>query len=735
MKWALRTLGSCLLSALPALAQTAASPDAAQRSVSPPPAGVAQTFDKRAVAVRIPGAIVVDGRLDERAWELAIPATGFVQRFPSPGAPASEPTEVRIVYDEGHLYVGIICFDSQVDGIVTNDLSNDFDFRGSDNVEISIDSLNGRRSAFYFRTNPAGAKADAQISDERFNFDWDGVWDVRATTNSEGWVAEFVIPFKTLRFSETSTSEWGLNFGRKVLRLNEDTFWFYPSIPIRYNMGRVSLYGTLEGLEQIRQGRNLKVTPFATAGATQLRAPTGATGALATDGRYDGGLDVKYSLTPSLTLDATYRTDFAQVEVDQQQVNLTRFSVVFPEKRDFFLENSGTFRFGSGDNLIPFFSRRIGLGAAGTPIPIVGGGRVSGRAGRYEVGVLGMSTESEGATPSNRYLVGRVKRHLFTNSWIGGLATSRDSTVAGDFNRVYGADVHLQFYERLVFDSHLLRSETPGRRGQDYARQLELGWHEEELTVAAGYNEIQPQFNPEVGLLRRGDHTRYDGTLSWLPRIDGSDVIRNLVLGTDVEYFESATTKQIETRTQRVNAGVAFENNGSVTFAITDTFDRLVEPFQIRPALAIGADDYRYLGYSASGTSNPGRKIGGSGTVEWGEFWDGTRQSYRGTLNVRPRYDVIVNTSFQRDEVALPNGRFTSNLIGARLEYSFTPRALLAGFFQYNSSTRQVSSNVRFNLIHRPLSDVFLIYNDLRDATGRSVQRAFVLKVTNLLDF
>jgi len=230
MRWALRMLGSCLLSALPALAQTAANPDGAQRSVSPPQAGVEQTLDKRAMAVRSTGRIVLDGRLDDPAWDLAVPITGFVQRFPSPGAPASEPTEVRILYDDGNLYVGIICFDSQVAGIVTNDLSNDFDFRGSDNIEISIDSLHGRRSAFYFRTNPAGAKADAQISDERFNYDWDGVWDVRATTNSEGWVAEFVIPFKTLRFSETSTSAWGLNIGRKVIRLNEDTFWFYPSM-------------------------------------------------------------------------------------------------------------------------------------------------------------------------------------------------------------------------------------------------------------------------------------------------------------------------------------------------------------------------------------------------------------------------------------------------------------------------------------------------------------------------
>ena len=726
-----------LLTALPAFPQDTADVDSVLQDETPGADVDAETAPPRktATAVRITDEIVIDGRLDEPAWASAFPATGFVQRSPFRGRPASEPTEVRFLYDEDNLYIGVICFDSEPDRIVVNDLDYDFSFRGSDNIEIAIDSLLSLRSAFYFRFNPAGAKSDAQISDQSYNYDWDGVWDVRTSINDDGWVAEVVIPFKTLRFSRASTQVWGINMGQKRIRLNEDTFWFDPLLPIRYSLLRTSLFGTLEGLDNMSQGQNLKITPFVTAGVTQVRSTAEPSGHFTTTQEYDGGLDLKYSLTPSLTLDATYRTDFAHVEVDQQQVNLTRFGLFFPEKRDFFLENAGTFSFGAGNNLVPFFSRRIGLSRDGTPIPIIGGTRVTGQVGRYDVGVLAMRTEREGSIPSNDYVVGRVKRNLFSSSWIGALATSRDSSVSGDYNRVYGADAYFQFYERLSFDSHILKSETPGRAGNDLAKQLEVAWREEELIVAAGYNEIQRHFNPELGFVRRGNNTRYNGVFSWNPRIERSGVFRNLVFGTSVEYYESEETKQIETRTQRADLGIDFENNGSIRFAVTDTFDRLVDPFRIRRGIEIARGDYRYLGYSARASSNPGRRISGNANVDWGEFWDGDRMSFRGGLNVRPNAHLSIGLDYRRDHVDLPAGRFTTDLIGTRLMYAFSPRAFLNGFFQYNSSTRQVSSNIRLNIIHRPLSDIFVVYNDVRDASGRSLQRALVLKFTNLFDF
>jgi hypothetical protein len=328
-------------------------------------------------------------------------------------------------------------------------------------VQVLIDSLHDRRSGFTFVVNPAGARRDTQVSNNtNFNLDWDGVWDAKVTRTDRAWFIEYMIPFKTLRFSDSPSQEWGVNVSRWILHRNEEDNW--APVPVRFGGNRPDIAGTLRGLENIHQGRNLKVKPFVIGSTTDSRA----SGPRRTTNDGDAGLDVKYSLTPSMTLDATYRTDFAQVEVDQQQVNLTRFNLFFPEKRDFFLENSGIFSFGPGNerynasNLIPFFSRRIGLSAAGTPIPIVGGARVSGTVDRFDVGVLSMKTERLGDAPSSNYLVGRVKRNLLRTSWIGAIVTDRESAVPNDYNRVYGPDLHFQFFDRLDIDSYLLQSDT-----------------------------------------------------------------------------------------------------------------------------------------------------------------------------------------------------------------------------------------------------------------------------------
>jgi hypothetical protein len=688
---------------------------------------------KVATAVRVTEQINIDGFLEEPAWKLAVPATGFIQRRPNTGKPAPEPTEVRFLYDNDNLYVGFFCFDSDAAHLTVHDMTKDFQLLRSDSIAITIDSTHEQRSNYYFRTNPVGAKSDAQGIDGGMNYDWDAVWDVKTSINSQGWIAEFVIPFRTLRFSKSSQQVWGINMSRKLLRLNAEMDW--SPIPIRYSISRTSTYGTLLGLENIKQGRNLKVTPFVTAGVTQVRRANNPTDGLENDQDYDGGVDLKYSITPSLTLDGTYRTDFAQVEVDQQQVNLTRFNLFFPEKRDFFLENSGVFTFGRGNNLVPFFSRRIGLSATGTPIPIIGGGRVSGQIGHYDVGFLAMKTKGSGVIPSNNYVVGRFKRNLFRNSWVGALTTSRDATLSGDTNRVYGADAHFQIYDHLWIDSNVLQSKTPHLSGSDQARQFEAAWRGNELTVEAGYNQIQKNFNPEVGFIRRGNNKRYNGEFSWKPVIETSNVIRNLEFGTSTEYFGGDATGKIETRTEQLNLGIEFQNNAAINFAMTDTFDRLTEPFNIRTGIAIPTGDYRYLGYAADATTNPGRRLSGNTSVEWGEFWNGRHNSLRGGINWRPDYHLNISVDDRRDHIVLPSGHFTTDLVGLRISYALSPRTFFNAYFQYNSATHQVSSNVRFNIIHHPLSDFFLVYNELRDSTGRIQQRAVVLKVTNLFNF
>ena len=685
-------------------------------------------------AIRISEEIALDGRLEEPAWKLASPAIDFIQNTPRPGEPAQHPTEVRFLYDDTNLYVGVTCFQGPDAPIVVNDLVQDFNFGQSDAINLILDTLHDRRSGFMFMTNPGGARRDGQTSNdgESGNIDWDGVWDVKVSRFEGGWIAEFEIPFKTLRFSGTPSQEWGFNMTRAVRRANEQSNW--APIPIRFSATRVSLAGTLRGLNNIRQGRNINVKPFFAAGSAQVRTGERLETARSL-GRlqdYDGGADAKFSLTPSLTLDATYRTDFAQVEADQQQVNLTRFNLFFPEKRDFFLENSGTFAFGPGGNLVPFFSRRIGLSAVGTPIPIIGGGRLSGQVDKYDVGFLAMKTEDLGVTPSNNYVVGRVKRNLLSSSWVGALMTSRNSSAA-DFNRVYGADAHFQFFQRLEFDSYLLRSDTPGRPGKNLAKRFQTAWRDDEFSINGQYNQVQTNFNPEVGFIRRRDNSQYQGDVSWQPQLRSSDLIRNLTFSTGVDYYQGGTG-DIETRVQEATMGIEFESNANASFTIANTFDRLLATDSIQ-GIPLAAGDYDYLDYSLAASTNTSRKISGNGSVNWGEFWDGTRRSFGGGLSVKPDYHLNVSLTYTRNDLELSNGTSNTHLFGTRVVYGFSPRSFFNAFLQYNSATREVSTNIRFNLMYKPLSDIYIVYNDRRDTTNEPIERAFIVKVTRLLTF
>jgi hypothetical protein len=734
MKNRLSLLIPLTLAVSPAFAQTATNPIDYQTA----------HLSRVLKAVRIDGKITLDGHLDEPEWQQASPATDFTQRQPFPGMLSHERTEVRILYDDDNLYIGYNCFDSQPERMVINGLEHDFTFTISDSITFTVDSLHDRQSGFEFATNPAGGMYETQFSNQGSvnNRDWDGVWDVKTSRNGEGWVAELMIPFKTLRFKNAPVQEWGLNVGRRILRVNEVGSW--APIPTRYNSHRVSIAGTLTGLEGIRQGRNLRIKPFVTGGLTQVRGADGrlqTTQALSRIKDQQAGIDLKYSLTPSLTLDATYNTDFAQVEVDQQQVNLTRFNLFFPEQRDFFLENAGTFTIGLGPsgNLLPFFSRRIGLSTAGTPIPILGGVRLSGKANKYDVGVLEMQTEKFGAIPSNNYLVGRLRRNLLNSSWIGTLVTNRDSSVSGDYNRVYGSDAHFQFWGKLEFDGYLYQSDTPSKPGQNDARRFQSGWRDDELTISGEYNEVQPNFNPEVGFVRRPDLEQYAGDVSWRPRLEASRTINTLNFGSSVEHDSGSASGEIETRIQEGTLGVSFQNGGSITFAAEDTFDRLARPLRIpsgNPHVTIAPGDYDFLAYSARFGTGTSRKVILSGTYAWGDFYNGDRKGMTGGLTLKPNYHLAVELNYERNDVRLPNGAFTTDLLRSRVTYAFSPRTVFRSFIQYNADTHQVSSNIRFNWIYRPLSDLFIVYNDTQDTlTGLTRERTFTVKLTKLFSF
>ena len=684
-------------------------------------------------AVQIDGPITMDGRLNEDVWAQAQPAKGFTQggRSAHPGQPASQETEARFLYDSDNLYIGVICYENDVEHMIVNGLKRDFQSNVGDEIGIALDTLNDDRSGFFVSTNPAGAKRDLQISnDSQINQEWDGVWDVRVRVEQDRWIAEFIVPFKTLRFSDAPAQEWGLNMFRKIRRVNEESFWV--PLPIRYNMTKVSLAGTLSGLEGIRQGRNLKIKPYTTAGINQVASGT----SLKNDFDSDGGVDIKYGLTPSLTLDATYRTDFSQAEVDQDQVNLTRFNLFFPEKRDFFLENSGVFDFGSrggsSSNLLPFFSRRIGLSDQGTVIPIIGGTRVSGTAGRQEFGFLSMKTKHDGLIPSNNFTVGRVKRNVLNNSFLGVIFTNRDSTIPGDFNRVYGGDAVFQFFNKIDVTGYYLKSATPGVDEDNDARRLSVGYRDNVWSFGGEYEKVADRFNPEVGFIRRDDMSHYAGDFAYNPRVRRIPKIRDITLSTSYDYY-AGTTGKIETRTNSQRFNIEFANSAQFSINTNETFERLPEIFT---QYAIPLGDYKYRDYSVSFNSDRSRLIGGRISNNWGRFWNGTRSSPGGDITLKPNYHWQIDTTFSRNDIKVESGRYVTTLVGLKILYAFNSRAFLNTFFQYNSERRQLSSNVRFNIIHRPLSDFYVVFNERRDTvTGAVRDRGVIFKFTNLFNF
>jgi Domain of unknown function (DUF5916)/Carbohydrate family 9 binding domain-like len=732
------TILACVACAICCRAASAgASPQATQQAATAQPSIDYNTarLDRIVHALRIDEPIVIDGRLSEPAWQRAQPATHFVQWNPSPGKPASYDTDARFLYDSQNLYVGVRCFDPEPDKITVSGLEREFNSGIQDGIGLFFDSMHDGQTGFYFATNPVGAHHDFQSSadDAYRNNDWEGVWDVRVTIDEQGWIAEFIVPFKTLRFSDDPNQEWGLNIMRRIRRYNEDSHW--APLPRRYRVARSSMAGTLTGLENVHQGRNLKIKPFGISKTLDTQLAPGTQ-------HFDGGFDVKYGLTESLTTDFSYRTDFSQVEADQQQVNLTRFNLFFPEKREFFLENSGIFGVASSagasgstsDNVIPFFSRRIGLSAAGIPIPIEGGARLSGKTGPYDVGLLAMRTGEFAGWPADTFLVGRLRRNFRGQSSIGAIMTSRSSSASD--NQLFGVDAFLRFFEKLEVSSYLMGTNTPAREGQDLSTRLGLAWRDDDLTAVGEYEDVQANFNPEVGFVRRENMKHSAGDLSWRPRPASGGRVRNYLLGGTTDYFEASDTGKLETRQHSASAGVSFQDGSSFTATATNTFDRLEEPFAIQPGIVIPVGDYEYTNGGASYSSDPSRPFSGGAGVTTGGFWDGHNTTVTGNFTLKPNYHLSVGMNYSRNDVNLPYGDFTTTLVGTRVLYGFTSRLLLNSFLQYNASTHQFSSNTRFNFIHHPMSDLYVVYNERRDTnTGALIDRGLIVKLTNLFDF
>ncbi len=472
-------------------------------------------LERKLVAIRAASAITLDGRLDEPAWRDAPVANHFIQNEPREGAPATYDTEVRVVYDDEALYIGVFAHDDQPGGIIVSDLKKDFNLNSSDGFRLIIDTFDDRRNGYQFAVNPAGARWDAQMANEgrENNSNWDGIWEAKTRITETGWYAEIWIPFRTLKFAKGNPQTWGLNFERRLRRLNENSYW--SPLPRVYDLERVSLAGTLDGMQGLRPGKNLRVKPYGLSSSNTI-------GDVGTSGDLSGGLDVKYGVTNGLTLDFTLNTDFSQVEADEQQVNLSRFSLFFPEKRDFFLENSGIFQFGGGgggggggtassgrqnasQETLLFFSRRIGLSESGDAIPILGGTRLTGRVGRFTVGGLSIQQQRLGSVASTNFTALRVRRDILANSDIGVVLLNKDES-GPRFNRVAGADANFQFgflslngYAVKTFSPQVV---APGS-GEDFAARGSFNYRSRTLQIRGYYSAIGSRFTDEMGYVPR----------------------------------------------------------------------------------------------------------------------------------------------------------------------------------------------------------------------------------------
>ena len=728
------SVAALLVSPLPSSGQSAA--ECAEREVTEVGVPVARAF-------RVAGAPDVDGNvIGDPLWEDAIPATGFLQSTPDEGRPASERTEIRIICNADTIYFGVVCYVSDPSTIIVSDSRRDTPLNETDSFRIIIDTYLDQQNGFVFGTNPAGLEYDGQVSNEGqgsgrfgggagvrsgsqqcgsgggFSLNWDGVWQVSSQVTEIGWSAEFAIPFRTLRYPTGAMQTWGVNFQRNIRNRNEEAFW--APLPRQFNLYRLSLAGELQGVEVPGQ-RNLKFTPYVL-GETVRRAVDTNTTALG-----NAGADLKYSVTPSLTLDLTYNTDFAQVEVDEEQINLDRFNLFFPEKRRSFSENAGLFSVGLPGQVEVFFSRRIGIGNDGEQIPIVGGGRLSGKVGsNTNIGFLNMQTESMAGTetPSNNFTVARVRQDFLNRSNIGAIVVKRQATgsLAGDadYNRTFAVDGRLGIGEQGTVSGFAAGTDTPGLQGDTHAYDLTGAYEAESYQLRAGFTEVGSNFNPEVGFFQRRGFRRLNARLFTTFRPEsflGLHEFRPHMSHFTTWNFE---TGQQETQYTHMDIHWEWPSGHEIHTGLNLTKEGVLLPFQIFPGVFVPAGTYAHAEAQFRAWTNRGAPFSNSVRSILGGFFGGTRVQIGPQAAMRMGEAFNAEVSWDRNDIELPGGSFVTNLGRFRANYSFTTRMFAQALVQYNDGADLWSSNVRFAILSDANTGLFVVYND---AQGLGVAR------------
>jgi hypothetical protein len=715
-------------------------------------------------AFRMDGGIDVDGRLDERHYTPDRAFDDLVQAVPVPGGEPSERTEVWLGFDDANLYVAARVWHAGGETRwIANEMRRDSQqLRANDSFGIYFDTYLDRRNALGFFVSPIGGFADIQLTNEGSpNFDWNPVWDVRTGRFDGGWTVEMAIPFKSLRYRPGTEQVWGIQIRRSVLADNE---WSYlTSIPIQYAGGgpngvfRVSLYADLVGIEAPPVGRNLEVKPFGTSG---LRTDRTVSPTIDGDVSADVGLDVKYAITQNLTADFTVNTDFAQVEVDEQQVNLTRFGLSFPEKRDFFLESRGIFNFatggigfggpgggGGGPTPTMFYSRRMGLQGS-TPVPILGGARLTGKVGAFDVGALSIQTDDDEAigAESTNFSVLRLRRDILARSSVGLLFQNRSHSIAAadGSNQAWGFDGTFGITSDLSFITYYARSHTPGLDGKEDSYRAQLSHGADLWGGSIDYLVVGDDFNPEIGFVRRSGFEVTSGDLRFSPRPAAvQSWIRQLVFQVDGSYLTEQETGLVESRSYGGRFEVDLDWGDGFTATASNSYENLVAPARISGA-QFAAGRYDWNEYQVSYQLGPQRPYQGTLSVRWGGFYTGTRRAIglnQGRIEVTPQ--LSMEPSLELNWLDLPQqtsgGEFNQHVARLRTTYTLTPRAYVSGLVQYASGSNTVSGNFRLRWEWAPGSELFLVYTEDRntdllgsDRWSDLSNRGLAIKVTRL---
>jgi uncharacterized protein DUF5916/cellulose/xylan binding protein with CBM9 domain len=763
----LLVLGAFLGVMLPAGAEAQA-----QRQPAPaqaPRVAGAASARRVGAATRTNQAPTMDGIPNERVWQDAAPLTDFVQSEPLEGATATEKTEVRLLYDDTYIYVGVICYDSDPSQIVVSDSRRDPSMTDMDSFQVIFDTYHDRQNGFIFGTNPAGAQYDAQVRNEGeiqsaggagppqlgagggaapgggtngstsgsgagINTNWDAAWDVKAQITEAGWTAEFRIPLRTLRYG-SPPQLWGLNFARNIRRKRETEYW--SPVSRAYNISRLSSAGDLRGLE-LKTPRNFKVAPYVV--STANRPYTGANAKAAVT--KDWGLDTKYGVTPSLNLDLTYNTDFAQVEVDQQQINLTRFNLVFPEKRPFFLENAGLFTVGKTNEADLFYSRRIGIGDDGSLVPIVGGMRLTGKTGGVNVGVFNMQTGAVGRTPANNWTAVRVNSELPNRSRIGAIFTNRTSTGSSarpdDWGRTFGVDGKWGISRPLTFSGFAAKTEAPGTLTRQYAFDALIDYNTSLRRDYIEYTEVSQGFHPDLGFLQRvggyrelsaqwNEHWRWKGI-----RDAG---FRELNPHMSFVRYWNYEGGGLQSSTLHIDNHLDWENGYFWSPAINIDWDGLDRPFEIYPGVIVPPG--RYTEPHTAWRLNTDTKEPFSAAVQWqyGRFLSGHENAIAPVFNFRSGAILVGALTWTHNAINLPQGAFVTNLGNLRLTYNFSTALFVQSLIQYNDRTNRWSTNLRFSWVDAAGTGLFVVYNDTEGLNGLGpVNRSFIVKLSRQMD-